>query len=79
MYCRFTCFYIEIAHSNFTFCGAYTLSFFGASDNFSKTGAALVFIFIIYYIFCNVRFPPDLLKLDFDDVLFVSEGWCEVF
>ena len=29
MHSCFSCFYIEIAYSNFTFCGSYTLSFLG--------------------------------------------------
>ena len=33
----FSGFYIEIAYSNFTFCGTFTLSFLGVPRNFSKT------------------------------------------
>ena len=33
----FSVFYIEIAYSNFTFCGTYTLSFLGVPRNFSET------------------------------------------
>ena len=33
----FSCFYIEITYSSFTFCGARTLSFFGVPNIFSKT------------------------------------------